>query len=267
MPNPDGWPALLAEIMTLIRERLSEHGDTVEVSALLNELMQRRGHDRYTANGRELADRGEEYADEAGEVAYIMHTAIELLSGSAEILKLEGGGSHYPIRAMLGRMGFEELGRRDFYMPQRIAATPVGVSVGAVPETGPIRWPEVGALISQSITALRHGLAVLALVGARIAVEEAVRSALSDLGRPDDDQPGRPWQREDLLFDEFLTSPQAFTPLDRTATRAALSAIRDAGNEAAHTGTAPDAHQNELLVFQAPRAVASMSAAVERTIN
>lgn len=263
VPDADAWPALLAEVLSLIRERLVDHGDTVEVSSILNELMERRGYDRYTADGRELGSRGDEYALDAGEVAYLTSTALQILSGSAEIIDLGGSGPHYPIRRLLTWMGHEELGRHDFRMPQRIAATPVRVAIGAVPETGQLRWPEVEALIRQSVVALRHDLAVLALVGARIAVEEAVRAALSDLGVAEEDQPWRPWQREDLLFDVHLASSQGFTPLDRTATRTAVSGIRSAGNDAAHTGTAPDAHLNEVLVFQAPRAVASLSAAVD----
>lgn len=54
------------------------------------------------------------------------------------------------------------------------------------------------------------------------------------------------WQREENLF-EGLSSSGSFEPLDRSSTLAIFSAVRDAGNDAAHTGKADDAHLAELL--------------------
>lgn len=93
--------------------------------------------------------------------------------------------------------------------------------------------------------------------------EEAIRSALAELGVSEDDQLNRAWKREDLLFDEFLTDASKFKPMDRASTRAAESGVRDHGNEVAHTGLAEDAHVNEVFVSILPRALQSLSAAVE----
>lgn len=267
MPDPESWPALLAEAITLIREKLPEDGNVIEVAEILNDLMQRRGHDRYTANGHELRDRGEEYTLLAGEVGYLTASALQILHGSGEIREMEGGGGeHYPIRALFEHLGWDRQAA-NIRIAGRIAATPLRASMGRIPPTGEIRWTQVRLLIEQSIAALRSNLPALALVGSRIAAEEAIRSALTEvLGVARDDQPYGAWQRETEVFAE-LTTPGHFTPIDRNSTIATLSAVRDAGNEAAHTGQAPDSHLNELLLSMAPRALASLSAAVDARVD
>ena len=264
MPDPESWPALLAEAITLIREKLPEDGNVIEVAEILNDLMQRRGHDRYTANGHELRDRGEEYTLLAGEVGYLTASALQILHGSGEIREMEGGGGeHYPIRALFEHLGWDRQAA-NIRIAGRIAATPLRASMGRIPPTGEIRWPHVKRLIEQSIVALTTNLPVLAVVGARIAVEEAVRSAHLDTGSTAEKiEPVKAWRLEEMLFSDVLKSPRGFSPLDREATKSQLSAVRNAGNDAAHTGLADDAYQNELIIHSTPKALASLSAAVD----
>ncbi len=264
MPDPDTWPALLAETVTLIRERLHDNDDTVEVSLILNELMVRREYDVYTTTGNVVKDRGEEYALTAGEVAYLTGTALKMLYGTGEVRQLGGGSHHQTVKILFEHLGWEELAKHDYQMDGIIAATPIRAAMANIPATGEIRWTQVRLLIEQSIVALRSNLPVLALVGARIATEEAIRRALQDVGHAPEEieQLRAAVKREQKLFDYYLTSAGVFAPIDREATKAALSAIRDAGNDAAHTGEAADAYTNELLVHGATRAIASLSAAV-----
>ena len=265
MPDPDTWPALLAETVTLIREKLNDDGDTVDVAAILNELMERRGYDVYTAVGNVLKERGEQYALTAGEVAYMTGTALQMLAGTGEIRQLGGGSHHHTVKILFEHLGWTEFVKGgDYRIDGKIAATPIRAAMAKVPATGEIRWTQVPLLIEQSIAALRSNLPTLALVGARIAAEEAIRSALQDVGHdPKDIETLKAWRREEKLFDTYLTSPGGFAPIDREATKSALSAIRDAGNNAAHTGEAVDAQANELLIHFTTRAIASLSAAVD----
>ena len=266
MPDPDAWPALLAETVTLIREKLHDNSDTVEVAQILNELMVSRGYDMYTATGNLVKDHGEEYALTAGEVAYMTGTALQMLYGTGEIRNVGSGVGHPAVKILFEHLG---LPGGDYQMDDRIAATPIRAAMANIPATGEIRWTQVRLLIEQSIVALRSNLPVLALVGSRIATEEAIREALQDVGHaPEDIERLRAaWRREETLFDNYLTTAGGFAPIDREATKSALSAIRDAGNEAAHTGEAVDAYANELLVHSATRAIASLSAAVSAKVE
>ena len=264
MLDPKAWPALVAEINSLLRSRLSEPGAVVDTVEILDELLNRRHCGRYASSQYELEkNMSEECILIAGELSYVAAAAIRAMEGRGEIRVAGGGGTEAAAAAYLDYMGFDKAVKQGFGFPKTLVATPLSTLLSAPLEPGDMKWPHVESLISQSVKALRHELAPLALVGIRIAVEEAVKSALIDFGvdgaKVDD---FRPYGREEILFDEYLKSSKTFTPMDRSATRSCLSAIRSAGNHAAHSGKADDAHNNELLVFSTLKAISSLSAAV-----
>ncbi len=126
------------------------------------------------------------------------------------------------------------------------------------------RWPNVDRLRTQASAAYRMGLDVASAVVARVAVEEAIGLGLEDFN---DDQPDmKAFQREDRLFENHLNTNAGFSPLDRNATRAALSAIRDAGNPAAHDGEVKNALLLELHSTILPQALGSLSNAVSHRL-
>jgi len=128
-------------------------------------------------------------------------------------------------------------------------------------------WPNVDELLRQAVQAHRAGLAVAAAVTARVAVEDAIERSLEALDPSAAWEPLRAAKREVELFDTKLTTPTGFGPMDRSATRAALSLARDFGNQAAHEGHVSDALLQVTIILSLPRALASLSAAVTHVIQ
>jgi hypothetical protein len=255
-------PALTSEAVTRIRARLDQ-STVVETVEILNEMLAERDCGRYVQDPKQMAEEsGENCVLVAGEVGYAVTTAIRFLEGRTELRVVSGGGEHPMVRMYFDEAGFDPQSKSGFSTPQSFIGTPLTVPLAPPQGVEDIKWDGVRLLVIQAVDALRFQLAPLAVVGARIAVEEAVVSALRDLNVSEDDIPSRPWKREDVLFDD-VPEPHLFAPMDQTATRSALSAMRTAGNDAAHTGRADDAHQNEYLIFTAIRAIASLSAAVD----
>ena len=96
---------------------------------------------------------------------------------------------------------------------------------------------------------------------AALLVAAVIVSALEDLDDPQPDMRSAS-ERERHLFDEHLSRNAGFSPLDRSATLPALSSIRDAGNTAAHEGSADSAIVLELHNTLLPQVLASLSNAV-----
>lgn len=263
MVEPEAWPSMVAEAKTLIRERLTGYEEPLQISDVLDEMMRRRNHERFIGQPNEARRTyGDEYVLLSGEVAWVVGEAIRELEAEAEIRPLSGG-IFESVRLMAGELGFESM-NHDYRPPSLIAATPKRVRLSGHVETTGIRWDAVRILVDEARRAHLHGLEVLSSVGARVATEEAIRSALFEFNVAEDEQARMgPWRREEVLFDEHLPNASVFTPMDKSSTKAALSGIRNHGNDAAHTGTANDAHLNELFVSILPRALQSLSAAVD----
>jgi hypothetical protein len=256
MVQPEAWPSLVAEATTLIRENLTNYNDKVEVSQVISLMLADRDMGTYDARTNDPL---------VGELVWAVREAIRTLEAEAE---LRGIGSNSPpsVRIMWQEVGFDTTIVNDYRIPQWVVATPKRVQLAEYVEITDIKWEAVRRLLAEVRRAHLHGLEVVSLVGARIAAEESVKSALADLGVPQDQQPDRAWQREDRLFEDHLTSNAGFAPMDRTSTRSLLSTVRDSGNDAAHTGQAQNAHLNELLTSVLPRALVSLSAAVEHQL-
>lgn len=262
MVNPDVWPSMVAEAKTLIRQRLTGYESLVEVTQILTLMLNERGYEHFLYDQREAERRYDaNYWVQAGEVIWAVGEALRELKVDGEIRFVSGGISPSAVRFMWQQAGLDAASVNDYPLPQVIAATPRRVRRADFAATTNIRWDAVTRLLNETRRAHLEGLEVLSSVGARIAVEEAVRAALIDLGIPEEDQ--RTWasQREDDLFERLAAS--AFSPMDKSSTRAALSGVRDHGNTVAHTGKANNALLNELLVSILPRALQSLSAAVE----
>jgi hypothetical protein len=116
-------------------------------------------------------------------------------------------------------------------------------------------------LVVEANSARERGLSVAAAVVSRVAVEEGVRRALTDIG-VEIPESSRAWQREDEVFKRLRPPPQLFTPLDFTATRAAFSAVRSLGNSVAHDGYIDDPQLTYTVSLLLPRALLSLSNAV-----
>jgi len=262
MPDPDTWPATLAWIVNRIRERLTRHDQRLETAILLRDLSQERGYPVYIPQPNEFRQRGgtDDDALNTGELEYLTYSAIQHLIHLGEIESVEGGGPLQFADQLIGALRWPPV--NNLRIDRFYRATPFRVARAntTLPE-GAIRWQHVERLVHEAIEAHRRNLAVGATVVARVAVEEAVRAALEDVGERYDER-ANAWERENLLFDRVLTTTRGFTPLDRNATRATLSEIRNAGNNAAHQGVADDAHLTELLLTMLPRALQSLSQAV-----
>jgi len=255
---------MVAEAKTLIRGGLTGYGNFLDVTDILNEMMQRRGYDDFIAELRQAGNKyGNEYVLLSGEVAWAVGEAIRELEAESEIRKLGKQFDVASVKLLGSHLGFATLAGPDYTLEGRLGATPKGIQRLRFVGTQEIRWDQVQSLLDEVRRAHLSGLAVLSAVGARIVAEEAVRSALEELGVPEDDQPNRPWKRESTLFDKYLANAaSAFEPMDQTSTQAVLSATRSYGNEVAHSGRADDAHLNELYVSILPQALQSLSAAV-----
>ena len=98
-------------------------------------------------------------------------------------------------------------------------------------------------------------------------VEEAVESALRDVDPSEVWEPMKAWDRERELFEKHLTQSKPFAPLDREATKTALSAIRSLGNTAAHDGAVTHELLEDCFLRLMPQALMSLSAAVETKVS
>jgi hypothetical protein len=119
-------------------------------------------------------------------------------------------------------------------------------------------------LIRQARQAYAHGLYVAAAAAGRVAAEQAVLEALDELSQSTD---GKPHAREDRLFKALAPNLFKDQPLDHSATRAELSAVRSLGNDAAHEGTVRHAAVQEALTQLLPQALMSLFTAVQATKN
>ena len=169
------------------------------------------------------------------EIEWLIARAVLELEAAGEIRNLQGGSLPYLAD------WFRFLGWDASNLPGGM----LGVQYGATHlllerarsgwHTGPTRWENVDRLREQVWLCRTAGIDVACAVTARVAVEEAVRSAMADLRMSAKDT----WpasERERRLFEHGLTTSQGFSPLDKSATRAQLSAIRETGNDAAHNG-------------------------------
>jgi hypothetical protein len=245
---------MVAEAKALIRERLTWYDNDVEVGEIISLMLQARGMGDYSAN----------HADpNTGEIVWTVAEAIRELRATSEVRDARPDTGPGAVTAMWNELGFPTTSVNGYRFPQALAATPRRVQLAEYMETGDIRWQSVARLLDEVRQAHLNGLAVVSTVGARVVVEESVRAALLDLGMSAEALAElQPWKREQTLFEDYLTNSAAFVPMDKSATRANLSAIRDRGNEAAHTGMSNDALLNEALVALLPRALISLSVAV-----
>ncbi len=215
MLDPKAWPALVAEITSLLRSRLSEPGAVVETNEILDELLSRRDCSRYVSSQHALEQTmSKECILIAGELSYVTAGAIQAMVGRGEIRVAAGGGTEAAAAAYFDHMGFDKAIRQGFGFPKTLVATPLSTLLTAPLEPGDVKWAHVESLINQSVKALRHELAPLALVGIRIAAEEAMKAALGDLGVDEAKVDGfRAYEREEFLFNE-LKSSKIFSPTE-----------------------------------------------------
>ena len=244
----------------MIRDRLAEPGSVVVVQDLiydLHESIQIPRSDDLAAlntatNGRILA----------GEIEYLVRDAIRTMQSDGELMVTSAGGGHGAIHgaALAEHPGWQG-NHWGAQLPGAIAPS-VRLQArhnGQWQDTPGTTWANVDRLVGQSWHAYTIGLDVAAAVCARVAVEEAVSSALGNLGDPRPDF--RAARRETHLF-AHLRVHDAFTPLDRNATIAAITAVRDRGNQAAHTGVIDHELLQDALLRLLPQALTSLSRAV-----
>lgn len=259
--DPETWQTREAEIRTIIRDRLRPLGTVLNVQDLLFDQHEAVGLPRSTndrdfgtiPNARILA----------GELEYLVSSAIRSLENDGDLVATSGGGGH-------GARYIHEMARHlewqgnhwGFEVPGSVTGTIRlhGRETGAWQETPTTRWQNVDRLTTQAWQAFADGLDVAGAVTARVAVEEAVRITLDQL---DDPQPDlRAARRETHLFANHLRIAGNFAPLDRNATMAALTAIRDRGNQAAHDGVVDHELLQDALMRLLPQALTSLSNAV-----
>lgn len=266
MVDPATWPSMVAEAKTLIRETLS-YEKPLDITDTLNEMMTRRGHDGFIANANEARRRlGDEYILHAGEVAWAVGEALRELESNSEIRQLGGGMAFYGVKAIGENLGYDTMTQGDYRFARWFGPTPKRAALSEYESLDGVRWDSALRLLEEARKAHLHRLPLIAVVGARVTAEETLRLALIDLGVPEEDQAVKAWKREEILF-EILTGSGPFEPLDRSSTLAIFSAVRDAGNDAVHTGKADDAHLAEFLMSLLPRALQSLSAAVENKVG
>jgi hypothetical protein len=260
VPDPTLWPARIAAVKTRIRSRLS-YGNLVRPDGVTIEFADEEGLPHGSFSDVSTAARGDEDVRVRwAEIEFLVHSACWEMEADGELMRTDGGGLQ-AFGLLAARLGWDAPNTLG-----PLAANYRGAIKGAVAvrdEWVPVdlRWPNVLELLRQAQGAYRGGLDVAAAVTARVAVEEAVRSALIDLeGDPRDDLRAAP--REEHLFSEALTNPAGFTPLDRSAAVSAMSALRDRGNRAAHDGSVAHASLQEALMLLLPQALVSLSNAV-----
>lgn len=257
-PDPRTWPARIAQYADRIRSRLSEPGTVFERADFLVELLEEIG---LPPDVHDLNRAGEDATVRYGEIQHLLSEALHDLEHRGEIWDLGGGGNAHvsTLYRALGWEGGEPNAIQRCRGTNRLltkALTP-WVTLGTL-------WPNVDRLAEQAWEAWQDGLDVAGAVTARVAVEEAIRRGLEEVKATESWEDMKAAAREKLLFESYLTPKRAlrFDPLDREATRSALSALRSLGNDAAHDGSVPSDLLQDSLTRLLPQALMSLSAAL-----
>jgi len=206
----------------------------------------------------------------AGEVEFLAMAALLDLERQGLVW---GGGEHQGgpgVRRILGWLGWATTG---LHTPICAATAVPTVRLWLLAEYPMLpletRWPNVTRLAQEAWTAHQAGLAVAAAATARVTVEEAVERGLGDLD-PDVQPPDGAAARERALsarLEKVTRDRKLFQPMDRSATQAAVSAIRDLGNEVIHRAAVDDPALQEAFERLLPRALASLSFAVSDALR
>jgi len=265
--HPERWLATIAHITTRLRSKLRDYGDSISWADELTELLVDEGLPPY-ASGAEMAQHGSESEQvRGGEIEYCLWESWRYLLQRGEIFGIDtnaGLMAHTTqIKALARYLKWPKPENWDLSPPPPAVAfaTTLRVSSSQVDPDTPTGWPSVERLLHEARAARNVGLLVAAVVVARVTVEEAIRLALTESGCSGAEGK-KAWEAENALFDECLRSPTGFAPMDRTATRATLSCIRNLGNEVSHNGDVADEATAHSLLLQMPRAVASLFNAV-----
>lgn len=257
-PNLETWPGRIASIVTRARSALQSPDAVLNARGFVDELLRDEG---FEGTMVELWNAQDDNAARAAEIEYLAFQAIHQMDRDGEIVPAGGGGGGIAIKDFVVRMGWEGGKQFDPSIPEYRPSARL-LSWGKTPWLAfATRWQNVDRLSDQVWRAWQQGLDVAAAVTARVSVEEAIRNSLQDLGATN-------WEtkkavpREAVLFNSHLTKTAGFEPLDREATRAALSGIRSLGNDAAHTGVVTSAALEEALLQLLGQALMSLSSAV-----
>ena len=262
VPDPATWPAEEAEYLTRIRAAMDAPGSVLVVDELIRTILMEEGLGPGGVGDIWRADRDKGLR--AAQIEYLVMEALHHLDRRGELWPAGGEYNGALTGQLLDAIG-SSLGNQ--YAPNVRAAyrvTTHGSGIAAEWAEFRTMWTNVDRLADQVGQAWASGLDVAAAVTGRVAVEEAVARALEELSSDDDWKGLKAAQREARLFD-LLTNPSVFTPLDREATKSALSAIRSLGNRAAHDGNVEHALLQDSLLRLLPQALVSLSRAVEQS--
>lgn len=265
--DPDTWPTQIAAIVGRIRTHMTSIGTFLDVQTVIDEHLTSRGHDQYQYAEGDARQAGASEDDRLLhlEAQFLAIEAFTLLERQGELVAIEGARP-YHLRRLAAALGWAHHNWQPT-LSETWRPTVRGMAIAnghatAVPVSH--RWPAVTALIAEAARCYVRGLYMAAAVTARTAGEQAIRHGLVDLGCNIEDQPHGAARREQKL-DELLPKRARFAPLDRSATLAALSAIRATGNTAAHEGQQPPSMLGELIHQLLPDATESLARACRTT--
>ncbi|MGH2573648.1 MAG: hypothetical protein ACRDGU_09265 [Actinomycetota bacterium] len=257
IPDPSRWPARVAAYVTMARARLASPGALLHFDELFQQVLVEDGL------GPDAQSLWRELGDErlrVAEAEYLVIEAFSRLVADGEALAIGGRGPVY-VGDLWEALGFQEP-RSNWENTPSVLRSTVRAQEREPAEWAELgTWPGVDALVREARVAYGHGLYVAAAATARVAAEQAVETALDTQGLSTD---GVAAVREERLFGSLKASSFATGPLDYSATRSNLSAVRNQGNVAAHDGVVNHASLQEALTQLLPQAFVSLYRAMTR---
>lgn len=255
LPDPNRWPAKLAAYVTAARAKLASPGSVLRFDEFLQQVLAEEGLEP------DVQRLWTELGDDRLRVAEAEYLAIEAfcrLVADGEALAVGGRGPQF-VGNLWEALGFQDPRSNWENAPNALRPT-VRIQERQPPEWAePETWPGVDALVREARIAYGHGLYVAAAATARVAAEQGVETALDSRALSTD---GTAAVREERLFDSLKARSFADGPLDYSATRSVLSAVRNQGNVAAHDGVVHHASLHEALTQLLPQALVSLHRAV-----
>lgn len=260
IPDVERWPAKVAQYLTIAREMLTE-GTVLRSGDFVMRLLHEEGIEG------DPSQAWSSLSDARLRVPEVELLALEAINrmvadGEAFGFGVQPGGQHY--FDMAEALGWDAVRSMEPSGPTSVRPTVRLMELRSAHWLPLETWTGVDVLVGEAREAYARALYVAAAATARVAAEQAVLEGLRTLHLIED---GPAHARETRLFEGL--APRFFSgeELDHSATRAALSAVRSLGNDAAHSGEVPNAVLQESLLGLLPQALVSLFRAVGAALS